>query len=151
MLTYHSFDASPTEEWIELLNSELIRKHLIQHPLFTKEILAIWLQSKIKEDQEPGCRIRAIHSDGKLVGWCGIQIESNNYELALVLSPNYWGHGREAINQVKKWAQELGHTQLLAHLPQSRSQTKALKRLFGQSIGETKIEGHDFDTYQIEI
>ena len=151
MLTYHTFDTSPAEEWIELLNSDLVRKHLIQHPQFTTETLIIWLQSKIKEDQDPGCRIRAIHSDGKLVGWCGIQIESSNYELALILSPKYWGHGREAINQVIKWAQELGHKQLLAHLPQTRPQTKALERLFGQPIGVSNIQGHVFNTYRIEI
>lgn len=151
MLTYHAFDASPAEEWIDLLNSDLVRKHLIQHPQFTTETLKIWLQSKIKEDLEPGCRIRAIHSDGKLVGWCGIQFESSNYELALVLSPKYWGHGREAVNQVIKWAQELGHKQLLAHLPQTRPQTKALERLFGQPIGASNIQGHVFNTYRIVI
>lgn len=151
MLTYHLIDTSPSEEWIELLNSELVRKHLIQHPQFTKETLAIWLQNKVKANQETGCRIRAIHSDGKLVGWCGIQIESNNYEIALVLSPNCWGRGRAAIDQIVNWAQELGHKQLLAHLPQSRPQVKALERLFGKPIGETNIQGHDFNTYQIEI
>lgn len=149
MLTYHTFDSSPAEEWIELLNSDLVRKYLIQHPPFTAENLKVWLQSKIKEDQEPGCRIRAIHSDGKLVGWCGIQIESGNYELVLVLSPNYWGYGREATNEVINWAQELGHKQLLAHLPQTRPQTKALERLFGQPIGVSNIQGHDFKTYRI--
>lgn len=151
MLTYHTFDTSPSEEWIELLNSDLVRKHLIQHPKFVAETLEIWLQSKIREDQGPGCRIRAIHSDGKLVGWCGIQIESGNYELALVLAPEYWGRGREVINQVIKWAQELGHKQLLAHLPQTRSQTKALERLFGRPIGISKIKGHVFNTYRIAI
>lgn len=151
MLTYLAFDASPAEEWIELLNSGLVRKHLIQHPLFTKVTIEIWLQNKIKEDQDPGCRIRAVHSDGKLVGWCGIQIESRNYELALVLAPKYWGHGREVINQVRKWAQELGHKQLLAHLPQTRPQTKALERLFGQPVGISNINGHIFNTYRIEI
>ena len=151
MLTFHTLDTSPVEEWIELLNSDLVRKHLIQHPQFTTETLNIWLQSKIQEDQEPECRIRAIHSDGNLVGWCGIQIESSNYELALVLSPKYWGHGREVFNQVIKWAQELGHKQLLAHLPQTRPQIKALERLFGQPVGESNIQGNVFNTYRIEI
>lgn len=151
MLTYHSLDRSPTEEWLELLNSDLVRRHLIQHPKFTTETVKIWLQSKILKDQEPGCRLRAIQSDGKLVGWCGIQIEDNNYELALILSPSHWGRGREVVIQVLKWAQELGHKQLLAHLPQSRPQTKALEKLFGQPIGKTSIQGYDFNTYNVEI
>jgi RimJ/RimL family protein N-acetyltransferase len=151
MLTYHTFDTSPAEEWIELLNSSLVRKHLIEYPPFTTETLRSWIQGKVKKDQEPGCRIRAIHSAGELVGWCGIQLESGNYELALVLSPEYWGHGREVMHQVIKWARELGHRQLLAHLPQTRPQTKALERLFGQPVGVSKVQGHVFNTYRIKI
>jgi len=151
MLTYHTLDVPPAEEWIELLNSDLVRKHLIQHPPFTTESLNVWLQGKIKSGQQPGCIIRAIHSDGKLAGWCGIQVESSDYELALVLSPKYWGQGRTAMNQVIKWAQELGHGHLLAHLPQTRPQTKALARLFGRPVAVNNIQGHVFNTYRIEI
>lgn len=151
MLTYHTLDTSPTEEWLELLNSDLVRKHLIQHPQFSTENLRTWLQSKIEKELEPGCRLRAIHSDGKLIGWCGIQVESDNYELAIVLSPKYWGHGREVMNQVIKWARELGHKRLFAHLPQTRPQAKALVRLFGQPIGVSNIQEHIFNIYRIEI
>jgi len=151
MLTYHKINTSPSEEWLELLNSDLVRKHLMQHPLFTTDTFRIWLQSKIKVDQEPRCILRAIRSDGKLIGWCGIQIESGDYELALVLSPKFWGHGREVMSQIKLWAQELGHKQLLAHLPQTRPQTKALERLFGKPIRASNIQENVFNTYRIEI
>ena len=151
MLTYHTFDTSPTEEWLELLNLDPVRKHLIEHPKFTTETLESWLQTKIKADSEPGCILRAIRSDGKLVGWCGIQMESGDYELAIVLSPKSWGHGREAMNQIKMWAQEFGHKQLLAHLPRTRPQTKALEKLFGKHVRITNIQGNVFNTYRIEI
>lgn len=139
------------EEWLALLNSDLVRKHLVRHPHFTPETLKTWLQNKTNEDKRPGCRVRSIHSDGKLVGWCGIQFESNNYELALILSPNYWGHGREVMAQLLTWAQELGHKELLAHLPQTRQQTNALERIFGEPVAVTHIQGHIFNTYRIEI
>ena len=151
MLSYQTFDTSLAEEWLELLNSDMVRKHLLQHPQFTPESCITWLQMKITEDQKPGCRIRAIYSDGKLAGWCGIQIESGTYELAVVLSPQYWGHGREVKNQVIKWAKELGHKQLYAHLPQTRPQTKALARLFGAPIGVSNIQNQFFNTYRIEV
>lgn len=151
MLTYRTLDTFPAGEWLELLNSDVVRKHLIQHPQFRMETLETWLQSKIKEGRKPGCRLRAINSDGKLVGWCGIQTESGNYELALVLSPKYWGRGREVMNQVIQWAQELGHKQLLAHLPRTRPQTRALQRILGQPIEVSNIQGHAFNTYRIEI
>ncbi len=151
MLTYHNIDSSSTEDWLELLNSDLVRKHLVQHPVFTTDTVTIWLKSKIKVDQEPYCKVRAIQSDGKLIGWCGIQLESGEYELALVLSPKFWGHGREVMKQVKLWAKELGHTQLFAHLPQTRPQSKALESLFGKPIRASNIQGNNFNTYRIEI
>ena len=103
------------------------------------------------EDSLPGCRVRSIKADGRLVGWCGIQTESESYELALVLAPKYWGRGREAMNQVIQWARELGHKQLLAHLPRTRPQTRALERVFGQPIGVKNLRGHEFNTYRIQV
>ena len=102
-------------------------------------------------DQTPGCRLREIQCGGRLAGWCGIQFESGDFEIALVLAPAYWGRGQEVVSELKKWARELGHRQLLAHFPHSRPQTKALSRLFGQPIGESKIKEHVFVTYRIEI
>ena len=151
MLTYHEFYTSSTEEWVELLNLDMVRKHLIKHPMFTTESVKVWLQSKIKMNQERSCILREIRNEGKLIGWCGIQIESGDYELALVLSPKYWGHGRDAINQLKIWAQELGHNQLLMHIPQTRPQKKALERLFGKPIKVSNIKDSIFNTYRIEI
>ena len=75
MLTYHHFDAALTEEWLEFLNSDLVRRHLIPHPLFTPESLRAWLQPKTEANQVPGCRVRAIQSGGELAGWCAIQFE----------------------------------------------------------------------------
>jgi GNAT superfamily N-acetyltransferase len=128
-----------------------VRKHLIQHPQFTAESLDDWLESKATEDQTPGCTLREIHCDGKLAGWCGIQFESGDFEVALVLSPAYWGRGREVVNEIRKWAREMGHKQLLAHFPQSRQQVRALTKLFGQPIGTSNIREHVFITYQIDI
>jgi hypothetical protein len=151
MLTYHAIDSARREEWLELLNSEQVRKHLLQHPIFTAETLASWLSSKIDEDQTPGCRLRAICSNGALAGWCGIQRESGDFELALVLSAGYWGHGRRVVRRILEWGRELGHTHLLAYLPRSRPQTKALARLFGQPIGARSIQDTDFDSYFIKL
>ena len=150
-ISYHILGTSPSEEWLELLNSDLVRKHLIQHPQFTVETFDDWLRSKATENQTPGCRIREISCSGKLAGWCGIQLESGAFEAALVLSPAYWGRGREIVQQMKKWAREMGHKQLLAHFPHSRPQTKALTKLFGQPIGMSNIQDHVFVTYRIEI
>lgn len=151
MLTYHKLDASPDDAWLALLNSAEVRKHLLKHPQFTEETVRDWIQDKISKDIQPGCRIRAIHHDGRLAGWCGIQPESGIFELAIVIAPAYWGYGREVMNQVKIWAQELGHRELFAHLSSTRSQTRALARLLGQPVGVTSIQDHVFNTYRIEI
>ena len=151
MLSYQTLGSSPTEEWLELLNSDLVRRHLVQHHPFTVESFDGWIERKVTEDQTPGCRLREIHCGGRLAGWCGIQFESGAFEIALVLSPAYWGRGREVVNEVKEWAREMGHKQLLAHFPQSRPQTKALTKLFGQPIRVTNIQEHVFVTYCVEI
>ena len=151
MLTYQAFDILYLDEWLQLLNSDLVRKHLLEHPRFTRDTLIDWLHEKINEDREPGCRLRVVHAHGKLAGWCGIQSEAGAYEVALVLSPNNWGYGREVLNEVVVWARELGHKQLFAHFLQSRPQRKALTRLFGEPIGASTIKNHVFNTYRIEI
>ncbi|WP_428398655.1 GNAT family N-acetyltransferase [Marinobacter salarius] len=150
-ISYRILGTSPTEEWLELLNSSLVRKHLIQHPQFTVETLGDWLDSKATEDQRPGCRLREISCSGQLAGWCGIQFESGAFEAVLVLSPAYWGRGREVVSEIRKWANEMGHNQLLAHFPHSRPQAKALTRLFGQPVGVSNIKEHVFVTYRIKI
>lgn len=151
MLTYHPLEASSAQEWLELLNADRVRKHLVAHPRFTPRTLDAWLRTKTEQDQQPGCRVRGIRNGGTLVGRCGIQHEAGGYELALVLSPDSWGLGREVLVGLKAWARELGHQQLLAHLPRTRPQTRALARLFGQPTGVTEIAGCTFDPYRIDL
>lgn len=151
MLTYHDLDTPSEAQWLELLNAESVRRHLLQHPQFTSASLQTWLQSKIREDQRPGCRIRAVLSDGELAGWCGIQLETDGHELAIVLSHRFWGHGRQVMNQVVAWAQEMGHRQLLAYLPTTRPQTRAIGKMFGEPVGVRNIQGHEFNTYRIMV
>lgn len=150
-LTFSALDTPAHKEWLNLLNSESVRKHLLKHPIFDEGTLKDWLQDKIAQDRKPGCRLRAVQLEGKLAGWCGIQKESGGYEVALVLSPKYWGRGREILEVIVSWAREMGHQQLLAHLPQTRPQAKALARLFGDPIGVNTIQNHRFNTYRIEI
>ena len=142
---------APANAWFELLNSDVVRKYLVRHPQFTDATFHEWLEGKIAVDQTPGCRLREVHCDGKLGGWCGVQLESGEFEMALVLSPTCWGRGQEIVKEIIEWARELGHKQLHAHLPQSRPQTKALNKLFGPPVGVSHINGDVFSTYRIEI
>lgn len=150
-LTYHSLQASPADAWLALLNSTTVRRHLLPHPPFTAESVNDWLTSKSRADQVPGCRVRAILSGTELVGWCAIQQESGSYELAIVLSPKYWGHGRMVMNEVLGWARELGHTHLFVHLPTTRQKTRAISKLLGDPVAATVIHDHAFNTYRIEV
>jgi len=151
MLSYHSIDSVSAVAWLELLNSERVRKHFLQHPLFTAETPASWLKSKIAIDQTLGCRLQAVFSDGNFAGWCDIQRESGEYEITLVLSPDSRGHGRQVMRQVLKWARELGHRNLLAHLSRSRPQTQPLAKLLGEPIKTSTIQHTLFCTYCITL
>ena len=56
---YLIFNEINASDFLPLLNSQKIRKHLIEHELFTIETLTIWMNSKIEVDVTSGCRVRA--------------------------------------------------------------------------------------------
>lgn len=151
MLTYHPIDAVTSQELLALLNDPAVRRHLIEHPLFTEQSALDWAAAKAAEDALPGCRIRAIRDGATLAGWGGIQRHDGVYELAIVLAPAYWRHGAAVMSTMKRWAAEAGHQQLVIHLPQSRPQQRAIAKLLGQPVHTTTIGGQAFNTYHIPI
>lgn len=77
-------DAEPAE-LLPILNKQTTREHLIDHEQFDLDGVKAWMQGKAEEDDQPGCRVRAVVLDQKLIGWCGIQCEEEQYEIAIVI------------------------------------------------------------------
>ena len=135
---------------LSLLNKDSVRKHLVNHQIFDKESLKSWLQEKIEVDSTRGCRVRAIFVDERCVGWCGIQQDGGEYEIAVVLDDTHWGLGRKIFRELLTWAKELGHQTVSIHFLHTRPQYKFLRKI-ANSVYESEIMTNKFTTYRLPV
>lgn len=135
---------------MEILNEDSLRTHLIDHPYFDSVSVQAWMDEKINVDSIQGCRIRAVYIDGDLAGWCGIQPDDNRFELAIVISQKFWGFGISIFKSLMRWADEIGHKEVLFHLLDSRPEYKALNKM-ASKVHKTELLGRCFTTYYIPI
>jgi len=147
---YPKFNRIEPSEFLPLLNSEKIRKHLIEHQLFTIDTLITWMQSKIEVDAISGCKVRGIVCNGDLAGWCGIQFEEGEYELAIVIDDKFWGLGKRVFKDLMCWAKELNHDEVCIHFLHTRPEYKFLKKM-AKNVYETDFFGNTFTTYQLTV
>lgn len=108
-IKFVGFEHVEPDRFLAVVNEDMIRKHLIEHPLFNSVSIKEWMDGKVKTDSLSGCRIRAVYIDGVLAGWCGIQPDDNGVELAIVISQAFWGAGISIFKTLINWANELGH------------------------------------------
>ncbi|MFV1921185.1 MAG: hypothetical protein ACMZ63_01055 [Methylotenera sp.] len=149
-IEYVRFEDVNTDDWLRVLNEATLRTHLIEHETFNTNNIKDWVKDKVNIDLLLGCRIRAIYFDKQLAGWCGIQPDNDGYELAIVLSSEFWGNGLSIFKTMMKWAKELGHQQVLFHLLDTRPQYKALNRI-ATKVKKSYLLGRQFITYYISV
>jgi hypothetical protein len=137
-------------DFIPLLNNKKIREHLIEHALFDTDSVDAWIKAKIKVDFTNGCRVRAIIFNNQLVGWCGIQLEGEKYEVAIVIDDKYWGLGKNVFYDILRWAKALGHDEIFIHFLHTRPEYKFLRRI-STKVYESKLFGSKFTTYQLAV
>lgn len=149
-IEFHSFKQVSPEDFMEILNEDSLRTHLIDHPYFDSVSLQAWIDEKINVDSIQGCRIRAVYIDGELAGWCGIQPDDNRFELAIVISQKFWGFGISIFKSLIRWADKIGHKEVLFHLLDSRPEYKVLNKM-ASKVHKTELLGRCFTTYYIPI
>lgn len=147
---YLRFNEINSSDFLPLLNSQKIRKHLIEHELFTIETLTAWMNSKIEVDATSGCRVRAIVFEGELAGWCGIQLEEGKYEIAIIIDDKFWGLGKKVFQDMMCWAKELDHDEVFIHFLHTRPDYKFLKKIARKVYG-TELFSSKFTTYQLTV
>ena len=135
---------------IHLLNNKKIREHLIEHELFNTNTVNAWIKAKMKVDSTNGCRVRAIIFNNQLVGWCGIQLEDEKYEIAIVIDDKFWGLGKNVFYDIMRWAKALGHDEIFIHLLHTRPEYKFLRRI-STKVYESEHLGGKFTTYQLAV
>jgi len=147
---YLKFNIINPSDFLPLLNSKIIRKHLIEHELFTIETLITWMNSKIEVDAIPGCKVRGIVCEDELAGWCGIQLEEGKYELAIIIDDKFWGLGKKVFKDMMCWAKELGHNDVYIHFLHTRPEYKFLKKI-AKNVHQAELFGNVFTTYQLKV
>ncbi len=149
-VNYLRFNKINPGDFLPLLNNEKIRKHLIEHELFTIDTLTTWMNSKIEVDATSGCRVRAIVCGGELAGWCGIQLEEGKYEFAIIIDDKFWGLGKKVFQGMMCWAKELNHDDIFIHSLHTRPDYKFLKKI-AKNVYESELFGSKFTTYQLTV
>jgi len=147
---YLKFDEINIDELVVLLNKPVIRKHLIEHEVFDTVSAKLWIEEKIKVNEVTGCRVRGVYINTDLVGWCGIQLEKGNYELAIVIDEKVWGLGKTIFKDIMKWAKEMGHTEVFIHFLHTRPEYKFLSKV-AKNVFITELYGNKFTTYQLSV
>ena len=137
-------------EFLDNLNQEKVWEHLVFHEKFDEVTLEEWIASKVSVNLTGGCKIKGIKVDGAISGWCGIQFENGGYELAIVLDPLFWGIGVGVFKEVMRWVSELGHSEVVLHLFNTRSEYRFLKKMASR-VYESTIFGQKYTSYLLRV
>ena len=149
-LEYLKFEEVSPHDFLPVLNSPKIRKHLIEHELFTLDSLNDWMASKKDVNSMAGCKVRAICVDGEVAGWCGIQFEGGKYEIAIIIDDKYWGLGKRVFKDMMGWAKEMGHKEVYINFLHTRPDYKFFSKI-AKSVVQTELFGCKFTCYQLMV
>lgn len=149
-LEYAKLDDVNIKDFMDLLNKQKIREHLIEHELFNLDTVSSWIKEKIKVSNTQGCRVRGIYVNNTLAGWCGIQLEEGKYEIAIVLDDIFWGLGKSVFFEMIGWAKEFSHDEVFIHFLHTRPEYKFLRKI-SKNVYETEIFGNKFTSYQLAV
>lgn len=137
---------------IELMNNQLVRR---QMPLlkgeFTESNCDKFIASKELLWTEHGYGPWAFVINNQFAGWGGLQPESGEADLALVLHPNYWGLGKVLYKEIISRAfGEMRLSSVVVLFPPSRTRIKGLLRLGFKKDKELAIGNERFIRFRLE-
>jgi RimJ/RimL family protein N-acetyltransferase len=135
---------------VDLMNNPLVRRQMPLIRPFDAEKCTVFIEAKEQLWLEHGYGPWAFIIDGEFAGWGGLQPESGEADLALVLHPNYWGTGQTLYNEIIKRAfGEMGFESVTILFPPSRTRVKGILRLGFKPDGEVDISGERFIRYRL--
>jgi RimJ/RimL family protein N-acetyltransferase len=146
----HLFEVKE-EQIIELMNNELVGKHL---PLlarrFSVENCQTFLKAKKRLWDEQGFGPLAFLVNGEFAGWGGLQLEHGDADFAMVLHPKYWGCGRKIFNIFKDQAfNQMNLNSITTLFPPSRQNSRAIVRLGFINEGQLRVDGELFMRFRL--
>lgn len=109
-----------------------------------------WVESKERQWEENGYGPWGILINGAFAGWGGLQLEMGDADLALVLSPEYWGYGRVVFQKIIKIAfEEMCFESVTVLLPPERARANVMHRLGFHADGQRIISESMFYRYRL--
>ena len=131
-------------------DAQVIRHMPLAGGAFGEAECAAWVADKERLWETHGYGPWAFLVDGRFAGWGGLQPEEGEADLALVLFPRYWGHGRTICREIIKRAfGEMSLASITALLPVSRVRTGGMRRLGFEVEGEVSLAGETFVRYRL--
>ena len=85
-----------------------------------------------------------------MAGWCGIQLEDEKYEIAIVIDEKYWGMGKKVFYDIMRWAKDLGHDDIYIHFLHTRPEYKFLRSM-STKVYKSELLGSKFTTYKLAV
>lgn len=140
----------PVEQVVRLLNEPRNARHMPLAAHVTEESAAEWVRTKDAQWDEHGYGPWAVLVDGVFAGWGGFQREEAGADLALVLAPAYWGHGRAVTRAaLRRGFEDLELDVVSIALPRSRDPERAVRRFGFEPDGEVLHDGIPFRRYRL--
>ncbi len=136
---------------IELMNDPVVRRHLpLARGHFGVSECESFVAVKERMWEDSGFGPWAFVLDDEFIGWGGLQPESDDVDLGLVLNRKHWGAGPVLYRRILTYAFEaLDVDSVIALLPPSRPRVAALRRLGFHEDGEILIEDQHFVRYRL--
>ena len=136
---------------IELMNHPSVRRHMpLADGPFAAAECAEFIAGKDGIWRDHGYGPWAFVVDGAFAGWGGLQPEDGEPDLALVLHPRFWGHGRAVYERVLDEAfGTFGFDSVTVLLPPTRGAAHGLVRLGFRRDGETVVAGERFLRFRL--
>lgn len=137
---------------INLMNDPIVQRHL---PLAPEEFGNIecdrFIANKERMWEENGWGPWAFVLNDEFIGWGGLQLESHDVDVGLVLNQKYWGAGPTLFRRILTYAfEEICVDSVTALLPPSRTRVSVMRRLGFRNDGETMIQDQPFVRYRLK-
>jgi RimJ/RimL family protein N-acetyltransferase len=137
---------------IELMNHPMVYKHLpLLNLPFNDDNYESFIESKEQIWKEYKFGPYAFTYEDVFIGWGGLQPETNDVEIAMILHPNYWGIGKTLYKKIINIAfNEMGLNSITVLFPPSRTHIKGLLVLGFKKETEILIAGKLFIKYRLK-
>ena len=142
-----------TNHWLDLFNNKKVRRHM---PLAEVSVDADWINNwinhKVAASENSPFKIHSIWINGNFAGWAGIQVDNEDYELAIVLSPNYWGAGKILFQKlINEFEDSEVDKNLYIYLPLTRNTRQIAERFNLEEIGYFEPNNIGFTKLKINV